>query len=71
MNNEPNGNSAGAPGGSTATNPCLFMKLPKCMRQDTTKRVDVTICNACIAGRTEGHLFEIKKKLVGDNNQRN
>jgi hypothetical protein len=58
-------------GNSTGTNPCLFMKLPKCMRQDTSKRVDTTICSACIAGRAEGHLFAIKQKLVDKDIPRN
>jgi hypothetical protein len=53
------------------TNPCVFMKLPKCMRQDQSKQLNLDICHACIAGRAEGHLFEIKKKLTGDNTQRN
>jgi hypothetical protein len=51
-------------------NPCLFMKLPRCMRQDTSKRLDFDICQACIAGRMEGHLFAIKQKLVGPDQNR-
>jgi hypothetical protein len=50
--------------GNIGENPCAFMKLPKCMRQDVSKRLDLTICNACIAGRAEGHLFALREKLV-------
>ena len=48
-------------------NPCSFMKLPRCMRQDQAKRLDLSICQACISGRMEGHLFAIKEKLVKGN----
>ena len=53
------------------SNPCVFMKLPKCMRQDQAKQLNLDICHACIAGRTEGHLFEIKRKLVDNETKRN
>lgn len=43
---------------------CMFMKLPKCMLQDTTKRMDLEVCNACISGRTERHIFDIKELLA-------
>lgn len=45
-------------------NPCTFMKLPKCMRQDVSKRLDISICNACIMGRMEGHLYALRERLA-------
>ncbi len=44
-------------------NSCIFMTLPKCMRQDQTKLLDLAICNACAAGRIEGHLFALREEL--------
>lgn len=43
---------------------CCFMKLPKCHMQDVSGRLDLQICHACIAGRSEKHLFEIKEELA-------
>ena len=51
------------------TSECVFMKLPKCKMQDITRRLDMSICLACIAGRSERHLFDIKEIL--SNSQRN
>lgn len=45
------------------TSECAFMKLPKCQLQDVSKRLDLEICNACISGRSERHLFDIKEML--------
>ncbi len=50
--------------GGVDSNPCTFMKLPTCMRQDTSKRLDVSICQACISGRIESHLFALREKMV-------
>jgi len=57
MNEKYNGNQVD-------DNPCVFMKLPKCMRQDQGKQLNLDICHACIAGRTEGHLFALRQKLA-------
>lgn len=52
------------------TSECAFMKLPKCQLQDVSKRLDLEICNACISGRSERHLFDIKG-LLSDLHARN
>lgn len=44
-------------------NKCIFMTLPKCMRQDHTKKLDMSICQACASGRIEGHLFALREEL--------
>jgi hypothetical protein len=48
---------------SDAQYECELMKLPKCPNQDISRRLDMSICQACIAGRSERHLFEIKGLL--------
>ena len=70
MNNDPQpGNSMMQP---VPENACSFMKLPRCLRQDTSKRLDVTMCQACISGRVESHLFALRQKLAPqDPNRRN
>ena len=52
-------------------NPCTFMKLPRCMRQDASKRLDLSICQACISGRIESHLFALREKMVPRPERRN
>lgn len=42
---------------------CELMKLPKCPNQDVSRRLDMEICQACIAGRSERHLFAIQELL--------
>ncbi len=42
---------------------CIFMRLPKCLKQDTSKRLDMSVCDACISGRMERHLFNIKESI--------
>ena len=42
---------------------CIFMNLPKCLKQDTSKRLDMSVCNACIGGRQERHLFNIRENV--------
>ena len=49
---------------SNCDNPCAFMKMPRCMRQDASKRLDLDICQACIAGRIEGHIFALRENLI-------
>ena len=61
FNQDPNNSSKAA---GYETNPCAFMKLPRCMRQDASKRLDLSICQACISGRIEGHIFAIKEHVV-------
>jgi len=52
------------------TSECVFMKLPKCKLQDITRRLDMSICLACISGRTERHLYDIKE-ILASSTQRN
>ena len=44
-------------------NPCAFMSMPRCMRQDVSKRLSFDICQACISGRMEGHLFALREEI--------
>jgi hypothetical protein len=53
----------------TQTSDCVFMKLPKCKLQDVSRRLDMSICLACISGRTERHLFDIKEILATQQRQ--
>lgn len=52
-------------------NACLFMKLPKCMRQDTGRQLDLNICTACILGRIEGHLYALREHYMPKELRRN
>ena len=49
-------------------NPCPFMTVAKCMRQDQTLKLDFNICQACTTGRIEGHLFALREhfKRIAD-----
>ena len=43
---------------------CPFMRVPECFRQSMDQPLSVAICQACILGRIEKHLFTISKKDV-------
>lgn len=47
----------------TVVSKCEFMKIPKCYKQIAGRPLNLQICQCCMLGRIERHLFSLAAKM--------